>query len=343
MIVCAISIGGFIIYGISESDGIPVSLNGFQISNIDEEVRRLEDMIRSGIEPRIPGALVKEIPLTSGFAIIISIPKSFALPHMVKFNNSSRFYSRNSKSSYQLEVSEIRSLFLQSEQLTTHIKNFRTERISKIIANDTPVIMEDSAKVVLHIIPLNSFDPTKIYEFDNIIRNSSISLAPISTSSYDVRYNFDGYLSYSQSSRTNKSHSYLQIFRNGMIESVDSLLLNHNEKNNYIPSILFERDIIIAIDNHMKILHQLGVETPIVIMVSLLGVSGYTMAVNKAKYPFSEERPIDRDILLLPDASVDTYDFDVTQILRPIFNTVWNATGWPKSINYDKDGKWVGH
>lgn len=336
--------GGFIIYGISENDGIPVSLNGLQITNPDEEIRRLEGMIYDGIEPRIAGIIHKEIPLSSSsYAIITAIPKSFALPHMVKYNNLSRFYTRHSKGSYQLDVSELRSLFLLSETLNERIKYFRTERLSKIIAGETPVPISDSAKVVLHIIPYNSFDPTKRYEFDTILQNQSVSLAPIYSSAYDYRYNFDGYLSYTSMRNENLSRSYLQIFRSGIIESVDTSMLTPWEAGKlFIPSGIFEQKLIDATERYIKILQQLGVEPPIVIMVSLLGVSGYTMAVDRGRFWPMDEHPIDRDMLLLPDVSSDTFGFDVSQILRPVFNTLWNATGWSKSINYNKEGKWVG-
>ena len=50
--------------------------------------------------------------------------------------------------------------------------------------------------------------------------------------------------------------------------------------------------------------------------------------------------PIDRDTVILPDAVIESLDVNVSQALKPIFDAVWNACGFPCSFNYDKDGQW---
>ncbi len=47
--------------------------------------------------------------------LVIRIPRSYGAPHMVTFQNTSRFYTRNSAGKHQLDVSEIRSAFALSE------------------------------------------------------------------------------------------------------------------------------------------------------------------------------------------------------------------------------------
>ncbi len=104
--------GGHLIYGIREESGIPVELCGIQITNADAEILRLENIIRGCIEPGIPGEHMWPIPLqTSRVAIIIRIPRSWALPHVVKFERHWRSYSRNSAGKYPLDVSEVKALF----------------------------------------------------------------------------------------------------------------------------------------------------------------------------------------------------------------------------------------
>jgi hypothetical protein len=61
------------------------------------------------------------------------------------------------------------------------------------------------------------------------------------------------------------------------------------------------------------------------------------------KWSFEEVHPIDRDSLVVPEILVESFDFDAAQIMKPAFDTVWNAAGFPRSMNYDeKTGKWVG-
>ena len=45
--------GGDLIFGISEENGSPKSIDGVEVENVDEEIRKYESIIRDGIEPRI--------------------------------------------------------------------------------------------------------------------------------------------------------------------------------------------------------------------------------------------------------------------------------------------------
>lgn len=78
-------------------------------------------------------------------------------------------------------------------------------------------------------------------------------------------------------------------------------------------------------------------------MLTLLRVSGYTMAVNPNRYWYSDPPdPIDRDELLIPEILIETYDIDPAKVMKPLFDAIWNAAGWPYSLNYDDEGNWVG-
>ena len=43
----------------------------------------------------------------------------------------------------------------------------------------------------------------------------------------------------------------------------------------------------------------------------------------------------------MPDVMIESYNDKIEHILKPIFDTVWNACGFKRSKNYDKDGKWI--
>jgi hypothetical protein len=332
--------GGDLIFGIREESGVPTELCGLQGINADAEILRLENIIRDGIEPRIPGISIRPLQLqTSGVAIIIRIPRSWALPHMVTFKGHSRFYSRNSAGKYPLDVSELRAAFALSETTAERIRNFRIERLSKIVAEETPVALDKTPKIVLHIIPFSAFDPAARFDVSSLASDIS-RLAPITPSSFSYRHNFDGFLTYAQFSSSASAHSYLQIFRNGSVEAVDAFLLKSSSGK--IPSEAYEKDLLNALPRFLSIQKQLGVEPSLLIMLSLLGVSGYTMAVDHSRFRWSDIHPIDRDALLVPEVVVESFECELAEVMRPIFDAIWNAAGWPQSMNYDAAGKWVG-
>ncbi len=53
------------------------------------------------------------------------------------------------------------------------------------------------------------------------------------------------------------------------------------------------------------------------------------------------QHPIDRDLLLLPEAVIENYSIKSEEILRPLFDLIWNACGFQRSLNFDKNGNWI--
>lgn len=93
-----------------------------------------------------------------------------------------------------------------------------------------------------------------------------------------------------------------------------------------IPSNACEEEIISALQGYLELQKQLELRPPLFILVSLLGVKGYEMGVNSL-YP-RQQMPIDRDILLVPEVFLEDLTVKVAQILRPVFDSVWESAGW---------------
>ena len=333
--------GGDLIYGINEDKktGKPKSLDGLDIENIDQEILRLDNIIRSGIQPRIPSVMISPpIPLeNSKVALIIKIPKSWVSPHRVILGGHDKFYSRSSNGKYPLDVGELWIAFNLSETVTERIRNFRQDRISKIVANETPVPFYDNAKIVLHLIPIISFNPAQAYDIGKIASQPE-TMPPIYAYGSDNRYNLDGFLTHSKD-QDGKSYSYVQLFRNGIIEAVNSSMLEPQEQGLLIPSRLYEKELAKSTTQYLTILKTLSVEPPIFIFLSMLGVKGYSMAVRD-HFSFFETHTIDRDVMLLPEVVVESYDVKAEDILKSSFDSIWNACGFPMSFNYNDAGEW---
>lgn len=340
--------GGDVIYGISEhrdndkkTTGLPEKIKGLQV-NLDSEIRRLESMVQDGIDPRIPGIRIVCVSgCAGGDIIIIRIPKSWNSPHMVTFKNSSRFHARNSAGKYQLDVSEIRSSFFASESLAERIRQFRSDRIAQILCSQTPIPLDYSSRLVLHILPLESLNPGSSIDMNLITRdinlspiNSSGLMDAMSPSGWSSRYNFDGFCNYYA------SQSYVQAFRNGSLEAVDISLLNYSNQPSHdiIPIKEYESNLIESISNYLRLYKKIGINPPIIIMLSFLKVKNYQLY-------WTQTQPIgiciDRDHLLIPEIIVEDYDFKAEDILRPAFDTVWQSCGMHQSLNYDKQGNWI--
>lgn len=330
--------GGDIIYGVAQDNetGYPTELLGVDISNSDQEILRLESIIRDGIEPRIiPQVITHNMQLSNSKSIIIiRIKKSWLSPHRVKFKGDHRFYARATNGKYELDVGELRNAFIVRENISNKIQKFLENRLSSIFANETPIPFNDGPKLVLHLIPLIAFNPSVGYDIDSIIRKYDY-IGPINGTSLDSRYNLEGFLVHTIN-RLGRSYSYTQIYRNGIIEAVDALELRTDQQ--IIPSTAYELTIIKSVSKYLSALNFLSVELPVAIFVTLMGLKGYSMAT--VRFHEGESRKIEHDILKLPEVMVETYNVNPEIVLKPLFDVVWNACGFPKSLNYNEEGEW---
>ena len=336
------TIGGLIIFGIKEKKGIPVEVNGFECEDIDAEILRLESMILTGLQPRISGISSRYIKMDNGnLFLLMHIPNSYASPHIISYQNSSKFFARNSAGKYQLDVFELRTAFLLSETLNEKVRNFRLDRIAKINSGETPVVLRNNPKIVLHFLPLISFNSISNVNLNDIVNEGKL-LDPVYISHNDSKYNFDGFVTY-RIHDNNLSSGYLQIFRNGCLETIDTRLLRAKGDAKIIPSKSFEEGIADALARYMILEKKMKIDFPYVVILSLINVKGYKMGVKTSfSSPFiDEDITIDRDILLLPDIQINVDSVDPFRIMKPVFDSVWNACGYAGSTNYDQNNNWI--
>lgn len=333
--------GGVIIYGMREEKGIPIELIGIAIENADLLKGRIESIIRDGISPKYSSANVIDISINDTHkAIIIKIPKSWSAPHLVWYKRSSKFFARNSShGKYQLEISEIRSSILASEYLYEKIRNFRLDRISKIINHDTPVELLNEPQFVLHMIPINSFSVQEKIESKKF--NALIN-TPNSLQDYRKEFNFDGFVFHNRFDQINLADRYCQIFRNGIIELVNADFTDIMDNCKLIFGKKFERFYIEEMSTWIELLKFLGFNPPFVLLFSVLGIRGYKFSLNDNHFYRIANKPITTDNLLVHDILAESNFMDEhDKYLKMIFDPIWNACGFPGSLNYNASDRWV--
>ena len=334
------TIGGHIIFGIKEENGIPIELTGLDDNDFDSEILRLENLLRDSIQPRIQGISMRVLPIEGSKPIIIlRIPQSWSKPHVVNFQGHWRFYARNSAGKYPLDVLELKSAFLALTSLGEKIRNFHFERISKIVSNETPIPLEGNTRIILHLIPYSAFEPGKALDV-HFLEQEIWLMNPIHTKVTNWRYNLDGLVTYSMY-KAGVGTAYLQLFRNGIIESIDSLMVRPSEGYYSIPTIVLEEEIIKVVQSSIVTYQKLSVTPPVAVLLSLTGVQGYKLGVGRRIDPWGDHiNTIDRETLYLPEILIEDYTANIPKILKPIFDAFWNSAGWQASLGYDENGEW---
>lgn len=332
--------GGNLIYGVREEDGIPTEICGFNVDSIDSEKLKLENLIRDCTDPRVLGTIINYIALDNGkFVLVIYIPKSLNPPHVVKIGNHWRFYSRNSAGKYPMDMGEVRSAIILAEHFAERIKNFRIERVSKIISNDVNVPLADTSKIVIHLLPLVSFE--KGYKLDlSVYLDNYQNLKPLLGRISFQRYNLDGILTYSTISNFRTADSYLLLYYNGILETTNGSMLSSYDGSIKKPRIEYiEKVIINELKRFLTELSSLDISSPIVITVSFLNVKGLMMGSYDLNYEFVH--PVDRDHLFFPEVLMNDYSEQIELVIKPVFDSLWQAFGFPKCHHYNNQGEWI--
>ncbi len=333
--------GGDIVFGIIETGGVPQALAGFETADVDAEMSRLEESLRSNVEPRIEGLRMQPIALGGGrHALILRVPRSPGRPHVVHYKKHWRFYGRGETGKFPMNYAQVRQAFLSSGNTEDRITRFRDERLRKIRSGETPVPIEGKARAVLQLVPFSAFDsPAQEITLDT--RRPPLNQGLLQALSWggSLYHNFDGVLADAQTAG-GKIGGYAQLFRSGVLEAVDNIVFNEGTDGSAIASVYFEKSLIEGTQRYLELLHGLGVQPPALLMLSLTGVKGYEMLVGSMLASYGL-RPIDRDDLILPAARIDDLRPDragVELLLRPLLDAVWNACGRAGSPNFDEEG-----
>lgn len=333
--------GGDIVYGMDENADAQASVIVPQsLPSADEEVRRIQDFILNLAEPRLPGTQVHAVSVTvggtSGYVVIVRIPQSWAGPHRSK--PSLHFYVRDGLRNRQLDVPEIRGLFLRSENQAQRVRDFRTDRLGKILSGEAPHQLVAGPLLVVHLVPTQA--AMGLVQVDPVPYSEHRSLPVLGGTPSLVRLNVDGALCV-RNPRPEGTHGYSQFFRNGFFESVFVIARRNDAGKAHLPSLSYEQYVIALLGEFRSELTHLGVEPELSVMLSILSADDVQLGVA-ADHEFLEDHQtlFDRRTLVLPDVLANS-GVAPEQALKPVFDLVWQAAGFPGSRNYNADGVWA--
>ena len=323
--------GGDIIYGIMAKDGIPVEICGLQEENPEEQIQFLENLLRNGVEPHIPGVIPQKIDLSEekGWALVVRIPKSWCGPHMVilQLRGHERFFGRDSSGRHAFDYHEIRDSFSQFGKNLERIQGFYLSRIEKI-KGDYPLPLIEGPKAVFHLIPLSFLDPLSAIDLKKV-KSTMESLGLPQRFGNSVRYNFDGIIAFEPYIKG--SCSAYQFFRRGAAELVRGFPITDTKSAKSVISIDYlEESMSNFLKKTLELFKGISVMPPFFFWHSLLEVKGFGV-VNDDSHPAFQlpDHRIDRNDLLLPEWVIEDFKDPIDKIVRETLDMVWNSAGYP--------------
>lgn len=350
------SSGGDLIYGVKakrDDDGTPTGeaeeIVGLSGVNLDQEKLRLEQWIRTCIEPTPPFRIEVIERGNQPPCLLVRVPNSWETLHIIK-TLENPFYGRNSGGKYPLSLSEIRAGFLQGETARGRVRRFREERVNRIVSGETPTNVGSGPKIIFHALPLKSDNDAwgrfRSAEGNGLQRQGQaplwLQVPLIYKHAQRPRYNADGFVVETLEEKNN----YTQVFRDCGFESVEVTLIqlsplsSRDDKRRIFYGINIERGVIKALTSYQRLWTSLGVAGPMVLFLSLTGVEGSGIAVRDHWH--SDFIAIDRDCVMTQDVMLENLSDRADRILKPLFDFMWNAGGYSESPFYDENLSWVG-
>jgi hypothetical protein len=119
----------------------------------------------------------------------------------------------------------------------------------------------------------------------------------------------------------------VQLFHSGVIEAV--YVFAERDDRRIIPGTALRSNLIDGTASYLKKQQMLDVKLPVAVAVTLSAVKGHRLAVAD-DYESYDHYPIDRDTLLIPHAFIDSFDSEISQVMRPLLDRLWNAGGFAR-------------
>ena len=326
--------GGTIYIGIDESkDKVASQVIGVGcgIDKFDEIQLSIQSRLLAKIHPRIYGISMQYFPLSDNDMVMtITVPKSISRPHAVNDGNKDNFYIRHFNGVTNMSLDDLRREILSGASYQNDIKNFRQDRVGMIMSNEYIRHLQDGAKLVLHIIPLWSL------EFGNSVDLSALTswtgrdpFRPMSGNGYDTVFCADGKFSFNIPYKANYVASSILFMRTGVIEMVDSRMMNYNVETTKTHQWCdAEKTLKEKLVDYSNLIDKFDIPKPWYISVCIVNGKGYW---TDSYCEDSEELHSDYiqavDIIWNDGQTLD-------EIIPPCFDSLANAFGYPKSFIY---------
>ncbi|RUS44937.1 helix-turn-helix domain-containing protein [Cohnella sp. AR92] len=338
IVAMANTAGGLLLFGLKEAKedgknaGYPAEVTAMKDPegkpvNVEQLKQSLDQIIRDGIDPRLPGITFKEISYDADrFVFIIDVPRSLQAPHMVTARNDAKFYARANTGKFQMDVRQIRDAMLQMNDWLSAAEEFRHNRNREFLfLNNTP-------SVTLHLVPLGRRDfidlNKQLHNFKGLLPEDRYNLTR-------TTYNLEGIIQ-----TINESAWHYQLFRDGKMEARDPLIFEKDSDNDWALKV---GDISLCamrmLYHFMKIVQHYQISPPFAVFMSVLHMHGsYAVSPVRGRVRFAGGR----NHTFFHGILIEDADTNIEEKMHPLFDILYQACGYSECTDYDEHGyKWA--
>jgi hypothetical protein len=266
--------GGDIVIGVREDkNGVAAEIVGIEKDGLDEGLRRIDDQLRSCVDPRVPQFRVREIPLVEGrVALVMRVGASMVAPHRVVFEKSSRFFRRANRGNYEMSATELRQAFAASSDLPARIRDLHHKAVEASAGKDMPFRIREGPAAVLTVAPVSVLRAVRALD---VTREVAV-LPPRHTCNVQMIVGLDGVIVHSPvDAKTGSARSWSVNHRRGYVDLAWSIGHVDSEGYKLVWPKYFVPELQGIVPFTITRLRDHKVEGPWIAMLTLTGVRDY--------------------------------------------------------------------
>lgn len=333
--------GGDILYGVSENGGVADCLAPISTDAPDAAILRLSQVLDAGVEPRIQGLKIRHINVAGGIAIVIRVPSSFDGPHCIRANSNRRFVIRNGTGVVDMSFDQIRNAFDRTATLTEQSRRFISSRRQLIADGQTPVPLMNGAQLALHLVPIAGQAGRKQVDLREIHSRTFVNFLGQDWGSGSRTFNLDGLVIHPGGVDPEGCYGYVHIFRNGAIEGVELggaiREIRPGVSKSIVWSLQMSNFFYGSIKKFLSGVKGWGYSGPALLSASILNAKGYELGVDDAYFQY-RRATADRQNLVPSEVWIEDLEVvDIDSTIRPILDTLWQAFGVERCVDFDDE------
>lgn len=343
--------GGDLVYGLEEGNtpGCFENIIGIEVLQKDNFRLRAENLMRDAISPRLKNVQIVFIPLVgqvNRYVVVFRVKKSVVAPHRIEVGKIKRFYGRNSGGKYELSVDELRQSFVMAGTMKSQVRDSRADLLIKLTSEEGYGDYHYNPFLSIQVIPYGALTGETKLDVKKVWASRDRRLAPPMQARFSgTKYNFDGLLIYQKSEELS---AQLQVNHSGILEGVTSNFFRKTHEGLFVHMVALQNTLNSTVLDYLNFLKDNTDSVfPAFINIDLINVKGLLPQDQPLRLEVKMQHnfhPVDRDRLSIETIIIEEFDGDVKEmgeLLRPVFDRLWNAIGASEAPYYDKDGRWI--
>jgi len=339
--------GGYILFGIKETNGYPTSIEGIRYD--DSIGTRLRQVIASGISHRMQNIGEKSVSLKNGNKVLILKIEPDGYLHQVKYGDN-RYYKREGTITLTMESADVETFFRKVGQASGLDESARFVEKYYLSLKSKNYFRGVDGKAICTIAIIPDVPSYKL-DLSYLPKNFITLFQPIDCSTWNWEITGHSIFTYGKLAEEKVPHAVTEVTAFGEVKAFNSILLDDRYfptklpkgASGYIPSIAYEKEIINSTHMYLSSLKTLGVNPPYYIYAAILNANGYIMyrdpgEIHRSRiYQGEDIRP---EVVRISSETAFGSWQSLAKEIRPLFDFIWREFGFEGSYNYGDEG-WI--